>query len=206
MLTIHDLQVHFDVDGDEDAAVFGRMFADHIRRWSQARETERCRRRDMERERSLGDRDAAAGEVELVSITPVSAAAQGVRAHLEIVRPRDPTPIPLCFNPTEYQISKANTFAEIPIPGLETPLIQYVRGDSEKLSVEALVDTSDTLEDVRVPYVRETARADVDQPAGARAAAGGVRLGPAACSPACWRTWPSATCCSRRTGSRCGPS
>ena len=90
-----------------------------------------------------------------MSITPVSAAAQGVRAQLQIVRPRDPTPIPLCFNPTEYQISKANTFAEIPIPGLETPLIQYVRGDSEKLSVEALVDTSDTLDDVRVRYVQK---------------------------------------------------
>jgi hypothetical protein len=89
-----------------------------------------------------------------VSITPVSAAGQGVRAQLQIVRPRDPTPIPLCFNPTEYQISKANSFADIPIPGLETPLIQYVRGDSEKLSLEALVDTSDCLDDVRVRYVQ----------------------------------------------------
>ena len=90
-----------------------------------------------------------------MSITPVSSAAQGVRAQLQIVRPPDPTPIPLCFNPTEYQLSKANTFADIPIPGLETPLIQYVRGDSEKLSVEALVDTSDTLDDVRVRYVQK---------------------------------------------------
>ena len=90
-----------------------------------------------------------------MSITPVSAAAQGVRAQLQIVRPRDPTPIPLCFNPTEYQVSKANSFAEIPIPGLEAPLLQYVRGDSEKLSVEALVDTSDTLDDVRVRYVQK---------------------------------------------------
>jgi hypothetical protein len=89
-----------------------------------------------------------------VSITPTSAAAQLVRAQLQIVRPPDPHPIPLRFNPTEYQISKANTFAEIPIPGLETPLIQYVRGESEKLSLEALVDTSDTLDDVRVRYVQ----------------------------------------------------
>lgn len=89
-----------------------------------------------------------------MSITPTDAAAQGVRAQLQIVRPADPNPIPLRFNPTEYQISKANTFAEIPIPGLEAPLIQYVRGDSEKLSLEALVDTSDTLDDVRVRYVQ----------------------------------------------------
>ena len=88
-----------------------------------------------------------------MSITPVSAAAQGVRAHLQIVRPADNNPIPLCFNPTEYQVSKANTFADIPIPGLETPLLQYVRGESEKLSVEALVDSTDTMDDVRVRYV-----------------------------------------------------
>lgn len=63
MLTIHDLEVRFDVAGD-DATVFGRMFADHIRRWSQARDMERGRRREMERERSLGDQDAAPGEVD----------------------------------------------------------------------------------------------------------------------------------------------
>jgi hypothetical protein len=62
MMTVHDLQVRFDVAGDEDAAVFGRMFADHIRQWSQAQEQERCRRREMERERSLGDQDAGTEE------------------------------------------------------------------------------------------------------------------------------------------------
>jgi hypothetical protein len=88
-----------------------------------------------------------------VTITPTDSAAQVVRAQLQIVRPAGQQPIPLCFNPTEYQVSKANMFAEIPIPGLETPLIQYVRGDSQKLSLEALVDTSNNLQDVRVLYV-----------------------------------------------------
>ena len=63
MLTIHDLQVRFDVAGD-DAAVFSQMFADHIRRWSQARELGQARRREMERERSLGDRETATGETD----------------------------------------------------------------------------------------------------------------------------------------------
>ena len=40
MLTIHDLQVRFDVAGDEDAAVFSRMFAQHMSRWSRAKELE----------------------------------------------------------------------------------------------------------------------------------------------------------------------
>lgn len=87
--------------------------------------------------------------------TPFSSASQGlVQARLEIVKPTVPNPIiPLKFNPTEYQLQKSINFAEIPIPGLESPPIQFVRGSAEKLSVELLVDTSDTLEDVRVKYV-----------------------------------------------------
>jgi LysM repeat protein len=88
-------------------------------------------------------------------ITPVTAARQGLaRAYLEILIPQVEDPvIPLCFNPAEYQLQKTNNFAEIPIPGLESPPIQFVRGASEKLSAELLVDTSDTLEDVRLRYV-----------------------------------------------------
>jgi hypothetical protein len=89
--------------------------------------------------------------------TPVDFARQGlVRAYLEIVRPTvkdQDRIIPLRFNPTEYQLQKGNNFAEIGIPGLESPPIQFVRGSAEKLSAELLVDTSDTLEDVRVRYV-----------------------------------------------------
>jgi hypothetical protein len=89
--------------------------------------------------------------------TPVDSARQGlVRAHLVIVRPTVPDPIiPFRFNPTEYQLQKGNNFAEIGIPGLESPPIQFVRGASEKLTAELLVDTSDTLEDVRERYVNK---------------------------------------------------
>jgi hypothetical protein len=90
-----------------------------------------------------------------VALTPAKVTGHRlVRAHLEIVAPPVDDPIiPFCFNPTEYQLQKANNFAEIAIPGLESPPIQFVRGTSEKLSAELLVDTSDTLEDVRVRYV-----------------------------------------------------
>nr|WP_042185034.1 LysM peptidoglycan-binding domain-containing protein [Kibdelosporangium sp. MJ126-NF4]CEL16466.1 FIG01121394: hypothetical protein [Kibdelosporangium sp. MJ126-NF4]CTQ90418.1 FIG01121394: hypothetical protein [Kibdelosporangium sp. MJ126-NF4] len=93
-----------------------------------------------------------------MSITPVSLARQGAAlARLEIVRPeiKDDTKrrIPLRFNPTDYKLSKSNTFAEVAIPGLDTPPLQYVRGGTETLTVQALVDTSDTLENVRVKYV-----------------------------------------------------
>lgn len=61
--------------------------------------------------------------------------------------------IPFGFNPTEIVLNKQNTFAEIAIPWLVAPPIQYVRGASEKLTFDALVDTSDTLLDVRSVYV-----------------------------------------------------
>lgn len=91
--------------------------------------------------------------------TPVSSLGQGSqRAKLVIespaVNPKDRV-IEFRFNPTEYQLQKANNFAEIAIPGLETPPIQFVRGNSEKLTVELLADTSDTLKDVRVEYVNK---------------------------------------------------
>ena len=88
-------------------------------------------------------------------ITPLSLLDLGlVRAYLEIEQPRVDDPvIPLRFNPTEYQLQKSNTFAEIAIPGLESPPIQFIKGAAETLSVEFLVDTSDTLENVREKYV-----------------------------------------------------
>lgn len=92
-----------------------------------------------------------------MSITPVSSAGQGALARLEIIRPviadERARRIPLRFNPTDYKLSKSNTFAEITIPGLEAPPLQYVRGGSETLTVQALVDTSDTLANVRSTYV-----------------------------------------------------
>jgi len=90
-----------------------------------------------------------------LKVTPLDAVREPtVPARLQILTPQvTPSEIPLRFNPTEYQLQKANNFAEIAIPGLETPPIQYVRGSSEKLTLELLVDTSDTLEDVRVKYV-----------------------------------------------------
>ena len=88
-------------------------------------------------------------------MTPLSAIRQGlVPARLEILSPKVADPIiPLRFNPSEYQLQKSNNFAEIGIPGLESPPIQFVRGAAEKLSLELLADTSDTLEDVRKKYV-----------------------------------------------------
>lgn len=81
----------------------------------------------------------------------------GAKAHLEVVFPRnsDPKTIPFCFNPTELGFAKQTTFAEVPIPGLTSPPIQFVRGASEKLTFDAIVDTSDDMSDVNEKYVKK---------------------------------------------------
>lgn len=87
-------------------------------------------------------------------------------AHLELVKPAkvdNLDKIPLCFNPAELQLAKQNTFAEIAIPGLDVPPLQFVRGVGEKLTFDAIVDTSDSMEDVRKKYVNPIRRLlDID--------------------------------------------
>ena len=88
--------------------------------------------------------------------TPTSTVHKDAQAQLSIIRPprpRGPGRSRCASTRPNTRSRKTNTFADIPIPGLETPLIQYIRGDSAKLSVDALVDTSDTLDDVRTRYV-----------------------------------------------------
>jgi nucleoid-associated protein YgaU len=74
-------------------------------------------------------------------------------AKLRFVQPPGDPDIPLHFNPAEYKLSKENTFAEIPIPGLQSPPLQYVRGGARVLSMDLLVDTSDSLDSVKTKYV-----------------------------------------------------
>ncbi|GGL14681.1 CIS tube protein [Nocardia jinanensis] len=47
------------------------------------------------------------------------------------------------YNPTELSFSKAAQIAEIPVPGLDTPLLQYVRGQAETVSVELFFDSTE---------------------------------------------------------------
>ncbi|BAH40479.1 MAG TPA: LysM peptidoglycan-binding domain-containing protein [Gemmatimonas aurantiaca] len=51
--------------------------------------------------------------------------------------------IPVQFNPTEYTLTKGAQLAEIAIPGLDTPLIQFVRGQTETLALDLYFDTTD---------------------------------------------------------------
>lgn len=48
------------------------------------------------------------------------------------------------FNPAELSYSKTAQFAEIAIPGLDSPVLQFIRGGTETLSVELFFDTSES--------------------------------------------------------------
>lgn len=48
------------------------------------------------------------------------------------------------FNPTEFTLDKAAQIAEISIPGLDTPLLQFVRGQNEKLTVDLFFDSTES--------------------------------------------------------------
>ena len=51
--------------------------------------------------------------------------------------------IPIQFNPTELSLDKGVQVAEIKIPGLDSPLQQFVRGESEKLTMDLFFDTTE---------------------------------------------------------------
>jgi nucleoid-associated protein YgaU len=95
----------------------------------------------------------AAGPKKL-RITPQRAQGAGTPALADGQKPDSATsttpdpgaaagPVELTFNPKEYTIEQSNTYAEIPIPGLEAPILQFVRGNTEKLSFDALVDCTE---------------------------------------------------------------
>ncbi|MCC4317713.1 MULTISPECIES: putative phage tail protein [Streptomyces] len=53
-MTIHHLEVRFQVDGD-DGAVFTRLFNKHIQAWAKLYEDQCARAKQTQSERSFGD-------------------------------------------------------------------------------------------------------------------------------------------------------
>lgn len=48
------------------------------------------------------------------------------------------------FNPTELSLSKGAQFAEIAIPGLDSPVLQFIRGTNETISLDLFFDGTDS--------------------------------------------------------------
>ncbi len=52
-------------------------------------------------------------------------------------------PLTVQFNPAEFTLSKGAKYAEVAIPGLDSPLLQFVNGENEKLTLELFFDSTD---------------------------------------------------------------
>lgn len=51
-------------------------------------------------------------------------------------------PMAVTYAPTELAFSKSSTYAEVAIPGLEQPLLQFVKGEAETVSLELFFDST----------------------------------------------------------------
>jgi hypothetical protein len=52
-------------------------------------------------------------------------------------------PIDVQFNPSEYGFTKGAKYGEVVIPGLDSPVLQFINGEAEKLTLELFFDTTD---------------------------------------------------------------
>ena len=77
------------------------------------------------------------------------------------------------FNPEKYTVNKSVQIAEIAIPGLDSPVQQYVRGQTEKIAFELFFDTTefgmidgvkDVCDDTGLVYQLMRVRSDTHAP------------------------------------------
>src|SRR5215213_10966172 len=47
----------------------------------------------------------------------------------------------LLFNPEQYTLSRGNNFAQVAVPGLSSPLLQFSHGELRTLQMELLFDS-----------------------------------------------------------------
>jgi hypothetical protein len=64
---------------------------------------------------------------------------------LTITREDDPeSTLTVSYNPEEYTVSKDNNFAVQGVPGLGSPIVQFVNGNQRTLEIELFFDSYDT--------------------------------------------------------------
>jgi LysM repeat protein len=66
------------------------------------------------------------------------------------------------FNPEEYSLNKDNNYASQAIPGLQSPLLQFVHGNLRTLDMELFFDTFEVQQDVRGETQKVVALLDID--------------------------------------------
>jgi hypothetical protein len=56
--------------------------------------------------------------------------------------------VEVLFNPTDLSVEGGSHYASMPVPGLSMPILQYIRGESDVLSLELFLDAADKNKDV----------------------------------------------------------
>jgi hypothetical protein len=64
-------------------------------------------------------------------------------AKLTIITEDGSTQIKALYNPEKYSVNKAVQYAEIGIPGLNEPVLQFIRGQNEKVTLDLFFDTTE---------------------------------------------------------------
>jgi nucleoid-associated protein YgaU len=72
------------------------------------------------------------------------------KAVITKVQPPGSDKIPVMFNPEEYTLSKDINYARIGVPGLNSPVLQFVHGNLQTLEMELFLDTYEAHTDVRL--------------------------------------------------------
>jgi Contractile injection system tube protein len=71
------------------------------------------------------------------------------RATLTNVSVADARPVTVMYNPTELTITSNMLYPDISVPGLRTPLLQFVRGEAKTLEAELFLDRSNSGESLQ---------------------------------------------------------
>src|SRR6266496_3396032 len=72
------------------------------------------------------------------------------KAVITKVQPPASEKIHVMFNPEEYTLSKDINYARVGVPGLSSPVLQFVHGNLQTLEMELFLDTYEAHTDVRL--------------------------------------------------------
>jgi nucleoid-associated protein YgaU len=84
------------------------------------------------------------------------------KAVITKVQPPGSPKIPVMFNPEEYTLSKDVNYARIGVPGLGSPVLQFVHGNLRTLEMELFLDTYEAHTDVRLRTKQITDLLNID--------------------------------------------
>ena len=71
--------------------------------------------------------------------------------------------VEVMFNPNEYSLSSGNTYSWQAVPGLQSPIAQFVNGEATTLTMDLFFDTYEKATDVRLDSAKISKLLDVEK-------------------------------------------